>query len=208
MLLSCIIIRAQQIFSLSCTGNIIPDSSFIDSLYVDYTLLNTKPYILQDGIVVSDSQTNKYEIKLLEYNDWGEDPGDIHIIEIYCNGHNILGLENSLGWNFFYTKNAYTSGTRQMPVYIIEMKTSVALVLTGFLDPGDPPLLSIIVLENAQAKLVFNKPAYIEQINKGESSTLIRMQLNTVEYDSNNKPYNEAKMATLTFENGMIYYKE
>lgn len=55
---------------------------------------------------------------------------------------------------------------------------------------------------------MYNKPSYINDIRITDSKTIFDLQLNTIEYDWDGNPYDEPKLATLTFKDGMIYYAE
>lgn len=95
------------------------------------------------------------------------------------------------------------------PFYEISLSLNCkALVFTGITIMSQPPLVTIILINKGKATVVYNKPSYLNSITENTTKTILNLQLNTVEYDLNDKPYNKAELATLTFKDGMIYYYE
>lgn len=55
--------------------------------------------------------------------------------------------------------------------------------------------------------MVYNVPSFIKDIKVENGKTVFTLQMNTVEYDRNNIPYNTPIIKTLTFGNGEIIFK-
>lgn len=77
---------------------------------------------------------------------------------------------------------------------------------------NEPPFLTVVVLNDyTSPKLVYNVQAAILDMKSEGSETSSTLQMNTVEYDDNNIPYNIPNntpiIKTLTFGNGKIAVK-
>lgn len=207
--LICITSYAQTaIFSFSASENIEENPLFIES-FENNTLSNITPYKLKKEIPVSLTNGKRYSVRLLRYKDWDyNEPGDYNVIEIYHGNKLAASLNYNDGWNYFYTAKDYKRDSIA-PVKAIPLSADcTALVFTGLIIGSQPPFLTIIVLKNGNATLVYNKISCINDIITTNNETIFELQLNTVEYEENDKPYNDPELATLTFKNGMIYYEK
>lgn len=69
--------------------------------------------------------------------------------------------------------------------------------------------LTIVCVQENKGTLVFNKPSYVNKIEKDGDEINFILQSNTLEYlDINSsEPINPPELHTLTLKDGMIYYK-
>ena len=76
--------KAQEFIFETTAGEIVTKSKFIDQFQNDvYT--NITPYILKQTTNESLQNGDSYTINCLKYRNWGNDPGDIHVIhEFNC----------------------------------------------------------------------------------------------------------------------------
>lgn len=169
------------------------------------------PYVLKLSEEVS-VQGDSYGVKCHSYEGWENDMGEYYVIEIYHKGKRILKLRNDIGWDYFrkgYIPASLPAAGKLFFTIPLD-SSSVALMFNGARDANDPILKTIVVLKDGMAGLVYNKGGEIKSASVGNGVTTISMQLNVIEYDDDNKPYNGEKpmMASLTFKDGMIYYTD
>lgn len=204
-------VKAQNlVYSKGCT----PSTNYVDSIYYE-TWPDTTPWVLKTKKTICNVTGNRYDISFWKYNGWENEPGDYTVIRISHNGTNILEQKYDDGWNYFYTENDYvrdTTGLRivkdsKRPVKVISLANdAIALVLTGVTIMSQPPLLTVIVISNRTAKIVFSKEACINDVKEFNGVTAFHLQMNTIEHQDN-EPSEEPILKTLTFKNGAIYYQ-
>lgn len=192
----------KQVFTYSANGSIISSSEFIKSLDNEY-IDGTTPYILKHSDAVSTPSGLNYTIKYQLYNDWDNDPGDFTVIEIYESNKLIYSLKNNEGWVYFPKKQANTTSTQCG--YIANLNdNAIALIVQGTTLASQPPLLTIIIIKNDKAYLVYNEEGNIEDIQKTNSATTIKLLTNTVEW-IDDRQLNDGIYKTLTIKDGTIY---
>lgn len=183
------------------------DTSFIKSFENDEQRTGLTPYTLKLSKDVFVKNTT-YTIRMLKYKGWEDECGDFTVIEIAHNHLKALSLKYDDGWDYFYTSKDYKKDVSN-PFEIIPLsENSTALVFTGVTITSEPPYITIVILgNNALPKLVYNVPSFIKDIKVENGKTVFTLQMNTVEYDRNNIPYNTPIIKTLTFGNGEITFK-
>lgn len=183
------------------------DTSFIKSFENDEQRTGLTPYTLKLSKDVFVKNTT-YTIRMLKYKGWEDECGDFTVIEIAHNHLKALSLKYDDGWDYFYTSKDYKKDVSN-PFEIIPLsENSTALVFTGVTITSEPPYITIVILgNNALPKLVYNVPSFIKDIKVENGKTVFTLQMNTVEYDRNNIPYNTPIIRTLTFGNGEITFK-
>lgn len=204
----CMALYAQEpVFSVS-DNNIIIKKKFVEK-FMNEKWTDITPYVPVKNIPVS-AGTCKYSVQLMKYKNWENEPGDYNVIKIRNENENktILFRTYDEGWDYFYTAKDYKK-SQDVPFkeIVFGLKDKV-LVFTGVTIMSQPPFITIVLIHNGKATLVYNKPSYINEIKKNGNNIIFDLQLNTVEYDDNHKPYNNAEYATMTFRNGMIFYTE
>ena len=203
----CTAVYAQeQVFTIDNDGNIGIKANYIESYFVQ-KYKNTCPYIQMLNEKEKTLNGDSYAIECLKYRNWENDPGDMHLIRIRYQGKELFSLENNEGWEYI-TNEPNGDVKKTSFFYKINLdEESVALVFVGVYIMSQPPRLTIIVLKNGKASLVFDKPYYINQVTKNKNGIMLTLQANTVEYRDVGVPCNSPELHTLEFKNGMIYYK-
>ena len=198
--------KAQEAIFETTRGEIVTKSKFIDQFQNDvYT--NITPYILKQNTNESLQNGDSYTIKCLKYRNWENDPGDIHVIQVLHQGKEIFKLNKDEGWEYI---NQEPSGglTRTNFYYSIDLdKDTKVLVFVGIYIQSLPPYISMVVLKSDKATLVFNKPYYINKIEKQGNKINFILQKNTLEYVNSSTPVNQPILKTLTMEDGRMYFK-
>ena len=201
--------QGQTVYSTTQPEKV--DTSFIKSFENDEQRTDLTPYTLKlskDVFV----QNTPYTIRMLKYKGWEDECGDFTVIEIAQNNLKALSLKYDDGWDYFYTAKDYKKDVSN-PFKIIPLsENSTALVFTGVTITSEPPYITIVILgNNALPKMVYNVPSFIKDIKVENGKTAFTLQMNTVEYDDNNVPYNIPNntpiIKTLTFGNGEITFK-
>ena len=201
-------VNAQTaVFSYS-SSSITVNNNFVDELYHE-SHAGLTPYVLKSSEEMS-VQNNSYTIKCYKFNGWEDEMGDFNVIEIYHKGKSILQLKNDAGWDYFQKDNIPLSLRKTYKSFIpilLDNNTGV-IMFNGAIDANDPRLLTMIILKDGIAKLIYNKEADITSVFAHIGKTVFNLQLNVIEYHDDHIPYNTAELAELEFKNGMIYYTD
>ena len=158
---------------------------------------NTSPYIRMSDESEYTSNGDRYDIECLKYRNWENDPGDIHLIRISCQGKKICSLENNEGWG--YLTNEPDGDIRKTSFYykIDQGEDSMALLFIGTYIMSQPPRLTILVLKKGNASLVFDRSSYVNNVDKKGNETIFTLQANTVEYRDVGVPCNSPELHTV-----------
>lgn len=90
------------------------------------------------------------------FPDWDPDMGTVIVQGCRICKRSPCTCQNDETWTKIEPRyRTYSDHGYFIPVKLSD--TSIALIITGFPYPTDPPLLSIIILGKGTAKLVFNK---------------------------------------------------
>lgn len=118
------------------------------------------------------SQGKEYSVDCYRYQGWGEDPGDFHVVKIRENGKEIYSLENGLGWNNFSSR--WKSSNSAFYSASLDSQT-LALFFVGASVMSQPEYLTVVILKNGKATLVFNKQCVIADLVKSDNSVLFKL---------------------------------
>lgn len=148
------------------------------------------------GIVSLEADTKNYNLKVLNFNGWRGEGGDFRIIRLYDNTNLILEFIDEEAWREPYSEfnesvSKYASFNDYCLVYPLQNGVT-ALLFEGFSWASQVPLLTIIVIKDNKAKVVFNKSLAVNEFNaysKGFELTLI---------DDFDSPSNTYKLYTTT----------
>ena len=150
---------------------------------------------------------SKYDVKMYRYMDFENDPGDFHVIDIYYGGKRIFSQKFDLGWDYFYTRETYERSVSK-PFELIELTNNrLAIVFTGITITSEPPMITVILLENGTASLVYNKPSFLNKVTRNADSVVFDMQLDNGEIPYEGAQPGDPKARRLTFKNGLIYFQ-
>lgn len=180
---------SQSIFTFS-GSNVVTNSAYLDVLVSGANDPNNQPFVTTGSVGTfysSDHQYN-YNVTLQKYKGWDNEPGDFQIISVYNNSTNLLlQLHNIDSWiKIPAALRQFTTNDYFIPVTL--SNSSTALIFMGYQYPSQTPQLSIVILSGTQAKLVFNKDYYIQQIinTGGTFSMTLRNQMREWTSDSAN----------------------
>lgn len=168
---------------------------------------NVTPYILKQKTFELDRSGRRYVVNCMKFRNWKNDPGDIHVVEIRRGGRRVFSMTNDLGWECIDNE---TQGPGKTSFYykVNLDDDTIALVFMGIYIMSQPPYLTVFVLKKGHGGFVFNKPFYVNDIKSDGYETVFTLQSNTLEYlDINSGPINSPDLHTLTFKDGMMYYK-
>lgn len=158
-------VTEQNIYSVT-NGSIECSPKFIEKFYNEDTK-NIKPYQLKNLTEIS-INNQIYSAYMYMYNGYAGDPGDFEVISILNpKKQTIFELNNELGWVRIPSTIDSTS-----PYYlmgIVDTHTK-ALITIGYPYESTPEWLTIVLLQENSAKLVFNKHYIIEKFVKTDSS--------------------------------------
>lgn len=147
-----------------------------------------------------------YTVNGLRYKGWDNDPGDFNVIEISYGKDTLFTLKYDDGWDNMSTDyGSYTSkfcGIENLG------NNTFAAIFKGVDIMSQPPYLTIVVMKDGKASLVFNKPMIINSIKTNSDGTkTFDLQENTVEWIDENTPANSPITHTMTIKDGNIYFK-
>jgi len=189
-------LAAQERIFDSGASQVLSKSIFIDNFDSDRYSTSVPLTLLKSTKVVTDKE---YIVNCLRYRNWGEDPGDFHCIMITVGGKVIFTLENGLGWDNFSSRfpSSYTS------FYMTKLDArTTALFFVGASIMSQPEYLTIVVLRNGKATLVFNKKYVIGDMVESSNSTLFKLFDDYQEVSDNAEPKHK-----LVIKDGMIYFE-
>ena len=199
-----------QIFSVNADGSIAVKPEFIESID-NFPKNNTTPYVLKFSKTVNAMQhaalNDNYIVRGLRYNGYTDaDPGDFNVIEISYGKDTLFTLKYDDGWDNMSTDyGSYTSkfcGIEKLG------DNTFAAIFKGVDIMSQPPYLTIVVMKDGKASLVFNKPMIINSIKTNSDGTkTFDLQENTVEWIDENTPANSPITHTMTIKDGNIYFK-
>ena len=167
----------EAIYSI-ISEEIVEKPKFIDSNPIDNSS-SVEPYIPYRHDYVS-TNYGLFRVKLSKYNGYNDEPG-FNVVEIQRNNFTIFKLENSNGYtnlsSYVPSEHLHFSWVRLSPVTCV-------LIFNECIFASQPSMVSVVVIHKNEAKLVFNKPMFINSITKGADNYFlnITLQSNTVEY--------------------------
>ena len=155
------------------------------------------------GTVSFAANSRNYTLSVLNYNGWETDGGDFRVIRLYENNQSILEFIDEEAWigkkvedEYQATPfSAYKDDVVKHAVYndhciIYPLENGVtALLFEGFSWSSQVPLLTIVVIKDGNAKVVFNQSWAVEAFNAhSKGFELILIDYFQEEYDNNWHP--------------------
>ncbi|MCR9011630.1 hypothetical protein [Gabonibacter chumensis] len=182
--------------------SIVTNAKFLNPLFWDYQNASFSLYKSFDVPIGNDT----YQVNLSDYDVARGDGGFFRIIDIIKDNKIILRVPQSDGWDSLCTKEMQDDVSNKYFMTIHLSATSVALVFVGYFYNSEPPLLTIVIIHNGKAKMVFNKPFIVKEIREIEGKTYFLLYDRFFEYVSGDEPVNEAVMYGIWNENGVLYF--
>lgn len=134
---------------------------------------NIKPYTLKGEFTFD----NDYHVRFYNYKNWDDEAGDYEVVEINYAGNQILEFINESSWKNTPKKYLEYSVLDNKNALFFSLENNVkAIILIGHSYACDPPVLTIIVIKDKKAQVVFNQPWKIEDFKsypKGFELTVI-----------------------------------
>jgi len=205
----------SAIFAVGTEGTITTNSSFINPFY-NYPGAPSLTYSPQNPVNVQVG-TKTYVVKTCIFNNWDNDADTgFHIIEVSSGGQVVLTFKSALQWAYlsypagsgmYRNFKSYSDNNYFIKVPLSD--SSVAIIFVGWPYDSTPSMLTIVVLTQTDAKLVYNKNMEINTITLGSAFSMI-LQSNTVEYNAQNVPFNgeTPKLHTIWLEDGVLRFKD
>lgn len=209
LMLNVFLVKGQDIVTrFSSDGGVAVDTSYIEpfaqGLDLDY-YQNLDPSILKDEMKVTTPSGSVYTVKALRFKGWENESGDFNVVEIYKGGNKIYDMTCIEGFGFFPTK--FTDESKPRCCYPINIgDETVALVFHGIYIMSQPPQITIVVLNDQLAKLVFNKSFRIKDLKKNNEDVKFVLQENTIQL-KDGKPDREPIFKTLSISKDCISIK-
>ena len=132
------------------------------------------------GTAVFTANSQSYRLKTLNFNGWRGDGGNFRIVRLYNNANMLLEFIDDYAWRdpfseFKESISQFASFNDYCIVYPLE-NNATALIFEGFSWGSQVPLLTIIIIKNNNAKVVFNQSLAVQKFSaamKGFQLTLI-----------------------------------
>lgn len=155
--------QTDSIYSI-VNNEIVTKSQYVDSFY-SKVYNNITPFTFKASKSVTIGQ-DVYDINMMRYKGWGIDGGSFEVVEVKDdNGKTLLQLQNSEAWENIDSKLRVFGYYYFIPIKIDA--TSTALIFVGFIRASQPSFVTIVVLRNKKATLVYNKQLFIASIKSG-----------------------------------------
>lgn len=164
-------------------------------------------YASTENVIVGNSI---YSIKTA-FDKYTDSRRGFNVISLCKGGKDLLTLKSCDAWTYTYggpSSTNYQKYTNNKHFIAIDLSNnSKALFFIGWPYGGDLPILSIIVLTENDAKLVYNKNVAIVTIDVADNQHLIKIQTALEEYDSSGKLLTSPNYAYLVLENEILKVK-
>lgn len=207
LLLPCLIFcqtTSTPIYSIE-NGVVIEKPNFISNINnTNYSGIETYTLVSDFSFQTSKNHDN-YLVSLYDYNGWSNEPGDFVVVDIKKNNRSIFQYTNQDGWVTQPTALCPVSGVN----YYYEQLDSLTTLLyfVGYAYSNNPGFLTLIIVRNGQAKVVFNKPFAVTLIEKANGVFTINMEDDFAEYGTNGQiPANTPKTYKILWDNGMLKF--
>lgn len=198
--------KAQESVFEITAGEIITKRKFIEK-FPNGKFDNITEHTFRDSYNLTNGNQS-YTVKGYINEGWENEPGDWHYFEIIYNGQKILNEDYADGWNYLPQElKSQLSPCNNAFFYKDLGSDMIMLCLIGVTIMSQPPYLTIIILRNGKATLVFNKRGEISDIKKTEDELEFNLWTLYAEYGSVGQELSPGVNHTMTIKDGMIYYK-
>lgn len=206
LLLLSVSVMAQQtpeaIYTLTEAG-VQPKGKFVDT-FSDEKYENITPYVRYKVFQIS-SQDKKYnyQIDMSKYKGWKDDPGVANVIEISSGSGVLLTMKNNAAWLDMSKGADWSAYTTRpfIPIYLSNGDT--ALLFTEFIYASQPSHLTIVLLHQGTATIVFNKEYFFNSMRVANGEFIAEIQSNTVEWIED-KALNDPELSVIASRKGIL----
>ena len=163
LLLCCALpaVAQHDIYALNARGEVVADSAFIDPFVWINPTVEYEP--LYSRTLFTPGLSGSYTVKLYRYKNSENDGGYFSIVEIDCGSKQVLRMIQTDGWDKFKTKLNRTDDYYKL----VRLDDSTyALIFVSFVYASEPGPLTIVVLRDGKAALVYNKDRYITSLTE------------------------------------------
>jgi len=186
-------------------NSIIVKSEFISQMNNAY-YSGITPYTTVASVYFQslDAQSS-YLVTMYRYNGWDGEGGDFQSIDIKRNNESVFQLDNQDGW---VTQPSSLCPSNNVLSYIEHLDNStVLLYLVGYPYNSNPGFLTLIILKEGHADVVFNKEYAVTLIEKLNGKFTIYLSDGYEEYiDDTATPVNNPSKYKITWENGVLNF--
>ena len=162
--------------------------------YTNYSGIKPFTNISSVSFQSLDNQNN-YHATFYRYNGWDGESGDFQSVDIKRNGRSIFQLDNQDGW--IITNQCY----EQLD------STTTLLYLVGQVYNNNPGFLTLVLLKNDVATLIFNKEFAISSVERANEIFTMYLQDGFNEYiESTGTTVNNRGRYKINWENGLLYF--
>lgn len=186
-------------------NTVIAKSEFVSQMNNTY-YRNITPYTTISTVSFQSLDTqNNYFVTLYRYNGWDSEAGDFQSIDIKRNNQSIMQLDNQDGWA---TQPSSLCPTNGINLYYEQLdSTTTLLYLVGYVYNSNPNFLTLILLKNGVATVVFNKEYAISLIEKTNGIFTIYLKDSFEEYiEGSSTSTNNPTNYKITWENGVLNF--
>lgn len=170
--------QAEETVYTFSDGDIIVNRKFQPTLNIG-DMAGITPF-KEIGTTEFTANSQLYRLKTLNFNGWRGDGGNFRIVRLYDDTNMLLEFIDDNAWRdpfseFKTSINRFASFNDYCIVYPLE-NNATALIFEGFSWGSQVPLLTIIVIKDNKAEVVFNQSLAIQKFNaymKGFELTLI-----------------------------------
>ena len=204
-------LRAQQpVCVIRPSGNIAVNRAMIEPFYNDPQIdtLQHKP-ISQAEITIGGKN---YTVQVGSFENWEENEDGFCVIGIYDGDEMLLEVKQPEFWCKTYGAKGSTHNYREFTdnPYFIPLpmgNQATALAFLGWPYGGEMPYLTLIVVTQKEARMVFNRHVGINSIRKDGNHFALEVQTNLVEYDKDKNPLEKPDYHTIAFDGRILNYK-
>ena len=147
----------DSIYTIDVNGDILTNSQFIDPFFCEDQ--NTPYEQMYSETLPLPGFGKSCTLRLYNYRGWADtEPGYFRIIDVEIDGVRALRMARSDAWDKFKTKDYYK---------LVRLDDSTyALIFVSFVYASEPGPLTIVVLRDGKAALVYNKDRYITSLTE------------------------------------------
>ena len=152
----------DSIYTIDVNGDILTNSQFIDPFFCEDQ--NTPYEQMYSETLPLPGFGKPCTLRLYNYRGWADtEPGHFRIIDVEIDGVRALRMARSDAWDKFNTESNSTDDYYKL---VRLDDATYALIFVSFVYASEPGPLTIVVLRDGKAALVYNKDRYITSLTE------------------------------------------